>query len=230
MAPAEPERGGGAGRGVPDPVVVFLYGDYGCPFTYLTDRRLELLGRERPLEVRWRPLYLGPGARPVRGAGVGTRAGRREASEEAAGGLWEDVRRELEEAAAELDLPLRFPAAPVDSRESLQAAEFARDVGEACFRRLHRALFRAVFAEGLDLGDRPTLLSVAEGAGLDGAALEGALQDARYEGELVAAREEAERYRITGTPGLLVGRFLLIGAAPLEELRRTAERAVRATC
>lgn len=212
---------------MPDPIVVFLYGDYGCPFTYLADRRLEILADERPLDVRWRPLAIGPRALPARGGGVGAPAGRPGNGEGAWRDPWREGREELEAAAAELDLPLRLPSAPVNSQEALQVGEFARDVGEGHFRRFHRAAFRAVFAEGRDISDRTTLISVAERAGLDRTALERVLEDARYEGELAAAREEAERYGITGTPGLLFGRFLLIGAAPLEELRRAAERAAR---
>jgi predicted DsbA family dithiol-disulfide isomerase len=71
------------------------------------------------------------------------------------------------------------------------------------------------------------LLEVAASAGVDPGALERALDDGRYESELEAASAEAERYGITGTPGLLFGRFLLIGAAPMDELRRAADRAER---
>lgn len=208
-------------------VTVWFYGDYGCPFSYLADRRLELLARERPVAVRWRPLAVYPGARPRRGAGVSEPGAADETRGEAGAGAQEALRDELREAARALGLPFRATAAPADTREALQAAEFARDLGRAHFARLHRGLFRARFAEGRDIGSRRILLEVAREAGVDEEGLESALEDGRYEAELQSARQEAERYGITGTPGLLFGRFLLIGAAPLPELRRAADRAER---
>lgn len=204
-------------------VRVWFYGDYGCPFSYLADRRLELVGRERPLEIRWRPLSLYPEAVRRRGAGAGS-AAEADPLEPADRGEGEALERELTRAAAELGLPLALPA-PTDTREALQAAEFARDVGDAAFARLHGTLFRAHQGEGRDLGSRPVLLELAEAAGLDREALERALEDGRYRGELERAREEADRYGIEATPGLLFGRFLVVGAAPLSELRRAADRA-----
>lgn len=207
-------------------VPVWFYGDYGCPFSYLVDRRLELLARERPIRIRWRPLALYPAARHERAAGVGV--ARDPARDRRSGESGEDTLRvELRLAAAELGLPLRLPAPDVDTREALQAAEFARDLGVAPFRRLHRALFRALLAEGRDLGARGGLLEVAEEAGVDREALERALEDRRYEPALEEAREEAERYGIQGTPAILFGRFLVLGAAPMAELERAAERAER---
>lgn len=163
-----------SGSGGP-PVEVFFYGDYGCPFTYLADRRLERLGAERKLAVHWRPLAVHP-----------------------------------------------------ETREALQAAEFARDLGGDAFRRLHAALFAAAFLRGADLGDREVLLDVAEETGLDRTALENALADGRYEAELEMAAAEADRYGITGTPAFLFGRFKVVGAAPIPELRRAADRAAGA--
>lgn len=224
---------------MPD-VPVWFYGDYGCPFSYLVDRRLELLARERSIRVRWRPLALYPEVRHERAGGVGASRdpGRARGSEESAeaalesGGetlesVDEGLRVELRRAAAELGLPLQVPAPEVDTRGALQAAEFARDLGPARFRRLHRALFRALLAEGRDLGARGVLLEVAEEAGVDREALERALEDRRYEPALEEAREEAESYGIQGTPALLFGRFLILGAAPMAELERAAERAER---
>lgn len=212
---------------VPSPVRVWLYGDYGCPFTYLADRRLQLLARERPLRVIWRPLALYPEAVLRRAAGVGhgaswdVPAGQGEAGED------EALLGELRRAAGDLGLSLHLPAPRVETALALQAAEFARDLGYGAFQRFHRTLFEAYFGRGRDIGARAVLLELSEQAGIDREALERALEDGRYETELDAAREEATRYGITGTPGLLFGRFLLLGAAPLEELRCAADRAER---
>lgn len=189
---------------------VFVYGDYACPWTYVAGGRLELLAGERPLRVHWRPLPP-PGGRLVSGP-----AERLSGSE----------RQELQRAAAELGLPLALPAEAPDTREAHQAAEFARDLGEPSFHRLRRLLFRACLAEGRDVGDRGTLLELADMAGVDSTGLGAALEDGRYEDELETAAREAERYGIDATPTFLFGRLKVVGAIGVEGMGRLADRAL----
>lgn len=199
-----------------EPLPVFVYFDYVCPFSYVGRARLGLLAEERPLDVTWRPFEIHPGVppggRPVRELGVPPDE-------------WTSMERAVEEMARELDLPFSLPDVVASSGEALQAAEFARDVSLDTFRRLHDRLFRAYFAGGRNLGRREELLEIAAGAGVDREALRGALEDGRYESELRRAREEAERYDVTGTPTFLFGRFKVVGAAPLPVLREAAARA-----
>lgn len=199
-------------------VDAFLYGDYVCPFSYLLDARLRRLDDDLGLRVHWRPLTV-HGAVPSDGLPADQLG--REPEEQAR--LEAEVSRQARELGVELDLP-GFVA---NSHEALQAAEFARDVGEEAFRRAHRAFFRAYFVDGENLGRRETLLEVAADAGLDREGLEHALEDGRYRSELERASEEAERYGIEGTPTLLAGRHKVVGAAPAEVLREAADRARR---
>lgn len=200
----------------PPTVDAFLYGDYVCPFSYLLDARLRRLEGELGLEVRWRPLGV-HGAVPSDGLPAEQLG--RSPDEQAR------LRSEVSRQARELGLELEMPGFVANTHEALQAAEFARDVGEEAFRRAHRAFFRAFFVEGRNLGRREVLLEVADDAGLDREALERALEDERYRSELRRAEEEAERYEIEGTPTLLVGRHKVVGAAPAEVLREAADRA-----
>lgn len=198
------------------PIRVWFYGDYACPFSYLGWERLERLCRERALRVVWRPLELRPDLPPD-----GIRVARPEeifGGEEGAGRRWT-------EAARALGLPHDPPSFLPNTRLALESAEFARDLGDAAFRALHEGLFAAYFARGADLGDRETLLALASDRGIDREGLEAALEDRRYEAELQRAEEEALRYGVEGTPTLLFDRFMVVGAAPLADLRRAAERA-----
>lgn len=194
---------------------VFLYGHYACPHTFVAQGRLDVLASETPVAVGWRPLA------PARGdAAVDWRwiAG--------AGEDLVDVLPALRRDAAALGLTLSLPASPPDPRRALQAAEFARDCGADVFARLHRRLFRAVFEEGRDIADVDVLLDLAVDAEVDREGLSAALDDGRYETALREAEEEAERYAIDATPTLLVGRYKLVGAAPLDVLRATLGRVV----
>lgn len=194
-------------------MTVYAYWDYACPFSYLGWHRIERLRRERSLRIRWRPLEL-------------RRLQATDGEAPSAEGLpVEAVEEELARVAAEESLPFALPRPLPDSHDALQAAEFALDVGRPVFERLHGALFRAVFVEGLDVGDRDRLLERAAVEGVDPEALGAALEDARYEAELDTALEEARRYGIEGTPTFLFERYMLVGAAPLAEMRRAAERA-----
>ena len=190
----------------------FLYGHYACPHTYVTQGRLDLLASEAPLRVAWRPL-VPLGADDWSGA------------VEKGGSLPETV-QSLRRDAAALGLTLSLPPTPPDPRLALQAAEFAADCGGDFFQRLHRAFFRAVFVDGLDVEDRETVERLAEDAGLDREGLRAALDDARYEAVLSEVEAEAERYDVTATPTILLGKYKLVGAAPLDVLGKTLERAL----
>lgn len=196
----------------------YFYGDYVCPFSYLLDARLRRRAEELELRVRWRPLAV-HAAVPADGLPTGQLG--REPAEQAR------IEAEVSRQARELGVELEPPGFVANSHDALQAAEFARDLGEEPFRRAHRAFFRAYLVEGRNLGRREVLLEVAGEAGLDREGLEHALEDGRYRSELEHAADEAERYGIEGTPTLLVGRHKVVGAAPVEVIREAAERARR---
>lgn len=200
-----------------DPVQVFLYGDYVCPFSYVADARVRQLREETGgFVLHWRPLSIHPAVPsdglPVEQLGYSPDE-------------WTRIRREVAEQTDRTGLDLDLPDFVANSHEALQAAEFAKDLGAETFRRTHRALFRAYFVEGRNLGRRPVLLDVCEEAGLDRQGLATALEDDRYVDELQRAEDEASRYDIEGTPTFLFGRHKVVGAAPLDVLAEALERA-----
>ena len=204
------------------PVPAFLYGHYACPHTYVAQGRLDLLASEAPVRVVWRPL-------PPVAADEGETTeipGASWGRVTDAGGSISETLQSLRRDAAGLGLTLSLPSVPPDPRRALQAAEFARDCGAAEFDRLHRALFRAVFVDQRDIETDEVLLELAEASGLDREGLEAALEDGRYEQILEEVEAEAGRYGIEATPTILLGRYKLVGAAPLEVLGETLERAL----
>lgn len=173
-----------------------------------------MLASEAPVVLGWRPLPPVPGSAPGDWSGIASPG-------EAAADVLSALRRD----AAALGLTLGPPASPPDPHLALQAAEFARDCGAAEFARFHRLLFRAVFEQGRDIAAGDVLLELGEQVGLDREGLGAALEDGRYEAALRDVEEEAARYAIDATPTLLVGRYKLVGAAPLDVLRSTLQRA-----
>ena len=196
------------------PITIFLYGHYACPHTFIAQGRLDVLASEAPVTTGWRPLA--PPARDFPADWTGITG-----PDEGIADVLPALRRD----AATLGLTITLPPVPPDPRLPLQAAEFARDCGAEVFARFHRRLFRAVFEDARDVADAGVLLELAEEAGVDREGLGAALEDGRYEAALREAEEEAERYAIDATPTLLIGRYKLVGAAPLDVLRSTLERA-----
>lgn len=199
-----------------EPVRVYAYWDYSCPFSRVAAHRIRRLADERPLDVSWRPYEIHPGLPeegiPAKELGY-------------APDDWSRLLEEVDEMARREGLELRVPSFVPRTSEPLQAALFARDLGRDAFRRLHRALFQAFFAEGINIGRREALLEVAGRADVDREGLSRALEDERYAEELRRVRSEAERYDIDGTPSFLFGRHKVVGAAPMEVLREAAGRA-----
>ena len=208
----------------PDPVRVFVYFDYSCPYSYLAVTLLETAACTTPLRVVWRPLEIRSeiGTEGLAIAPVEMRSGAEGEVENSADPDWS----ELGERAAELGVPLYRPEKWPATRVALQASEFARDLSEEAHRRLHRAIFRAHFVRGMDIGRVDHLLQLATEEGIDTEALAAALEDGRYLEELARTESEAERYGIHQTPVFLFERFKVVGAAPTDVLLEAARRAV----
>lgn len=184
-------------------VKVMVFSDFTCPFSYVTEEALRRIGEEMPLEVRALPFELYPAPEPLPPApDTG----------------WEDVLRPL---AAEVGITLRPPASAMRTRKAHEAARFAaqRDAGPA----MRGAIFRAVFAEGRDVGRIDVLSALAGEVGLDPTETRVVLDVDTFAAEVAREEEAARRAGVTATPTLVIGEGaearVLAGAMPLAELR-----------
>lgn len=190
------------------PLIVWLYGDISCPWTYLVLGRLRRLEQraEGRFAVGWRPLPIVPvrsGSDPEPEK-PGDRAGPRVA---------ENIGPDLEEFRR-MGLSYERAPSPTIALDALRAVEFARDLSAGLADRVLDGLFRHGFAGGAKLDSREALIGVCEELGLDREGLTQALSDGRYDLELERAEAEAERYGIGSVPTVLAGRNKLVGAAP----------------
>jgi predicted DsbA family dithiol-disulfide isomerase len=118
------------------------------------------------------------------------------------------------------DLGVRFGTLTLmsNSRQALQAGEFAKDHG--LFVPFHEALFRAYFTDLRDIGDRQVVLDVAGETGLDASALDAALDNGAYMHRLEAATRLAREKGVTAAPTFeIAGQERIVGAVPLETFR-----------
>ena len=160
--------------------------------------RVEQLREEFPLDVEWWPYELRPGT-PPEGIPLERIVG--------GGGYTSQYLAYVEEAAAQAGIRMKRRALLPNSRPSLEAAEFAREAGR--FEPLHRALFRAYFEEGEDIGDEKVLARLAGECGLDAGALVAALRERRYEKLVDEKVRWAYEQNLGGVPA-----FIFCPAAP----------------
>lgn len=177
---------------------------------------MERLSAEFALDIEWRPYELHPEIPPE---GITPRQlfGSRRRGDDYMGMLREEGEKE--------SLDIKPPQRIANSAVSLEAAEFARDQGEEAFACLHRALFKAYFSHGLDIGDRKVVVPLAAECGLDGDQLVVALKDGRYKDRVRESIEWARRSAITGTPTFIFDeRFVLVGAQSYDVFQKVTER------
>jgi predicted DsbA family dithiol-disulfide isomerase len=183
--------------------------------------RVEQLRQEFPLDVEWWPYELRPGT-PTEGFPLERVAG--------GGAYTSQYLAYVEEAAARAGLRMKQRTLLSNSRPSLEAAEFAREAGR--FEVLHRALFRAYFEEGEDIGDEKVLARLASECGLDGGALVAALRERRYERLVDEKVRWAYEQNLGGVPAFIFcpsgcskeAGFVVVGAQEYDVFKDVTER------
>ena len=98
-----------------------------------------------------------------------------------------------------------------NSRMSLEASEYARDMGK--YELFHERMFYTYFTESKDIGILEVLTESARVCGLDADELLQALKERRYAHRLEESRKEAEKINLTGVPTFIInGRTKVVGA------------------
>ena len=114
-----------------------------------------------------------------------------------------------------------------NSRLSLEASEYARDMGKHA--QFHEHIFHAYFTRAMDIGDAGKLCDLATKCGLDAIDLMHALQDHRYQPRLDAARKEGLKIQLTGVPTYIINdRHKIVGAQPVETFKDLLDKILKA--
>ncbi len=87
-----------------------------------------------------------------------------------------------------------------------------------------RAVYRAEFAEGRNIGDTAVIISIVQTLGHDGAAALARAQSDEIKSRLRAQTEEAQRLGIFGAPSFVAGGELFWGNDRLEQALEFAKR------
>jgi predicted DsbA family dithiol-disulfide isomerase len=105
-----------------------------------------------------------------------------------------------------------------NSRQALEAGEFARDQGKD--HLFHDRIFKTFFEEGQDIGRLEVILQIGAEIGLNTGELAEALKDGRYLDRLEQVQAEARLKVIRSVPTFIInGSERIVGAQPLNKFR-----------
>jgi predicted DsbA family dithiol-disulfide isomerase len=182
----------------PMPVVVFA--DFICPYSFIALDQMNDLMRDYNVELLWRPHWLHPEVPPT-GAAMPPQAAAEERRERTL--AW------LREMAPERAALVRFPNKIQFSLFAFEALEFAQDRGLAL--PFKTAVFEALWIEGRDIGQWPTLQAAANKVGLDSEELGRVLSRQSYRRRVHEALQLARDAGVTKTPTFVLGSYRIAG-------------------
>lgn len=194
---------------------IVMFSDYACPWCYLGRARLARALAEQPRLVTIVPFPLSPDTPPggrdlgayLRSKGIDARA--------ALARLVPLMKAEGLEYPSELEGRRQYATARAQEL-ALWTAAHAPERLDA----LHDRLFRAYQVENLDIGDLDVLERLAGELGLAAAEARAALERGEHASERESAWQLARQAGVTGVPTYVLGGRGVVGAQPVELLRR----------
>jgi predicted DsbA family dithiol-disulfide isomerase len=104
-----------------------------------------------------------------------------------------------------------------------EAALWADQHGDG--EAFRRSIYRAYFADGLNIGSTELLVGFADALNLDSGDLRSALVEGRYRSRVNEQFEFARGAGVTGVPAYIAGRYMMVGAQPYEVFCKLVEAA-----
>jgi predicted DsbA family dithiol-disulfide isomerase len=196
------------------------WADYVCPFCYLQMGVLDRFIKESrvPFVLEWHAFELRPD--PI--ALI-------EPDGEYITSIWLNAVYPL---AAERNVKMKLPPFAPRSRLAFETAFFSRTVER--FDNVHRALFKAYFEDGRDIGNVDVLLDIASECGVDRKALAASLAGRRLKTAIEDDEAVAGRLGVTGLPFVMLSSssdgartrppVVVRGVAPVEHMTAALDR------
>ncbi len=188
--------------------------EFASTYSYPAAMRIEPLARAEGVQVLWRPFLLGPIFRAQ-----GWTDSPFNLYEAKGRYMWRDLERVCAGLGIAFRRPSQFP------RNGLLAARIACLHAEAPWLpEFVRSVYRANFAEDLDISEAPLLERRLDALGQSGAAILAQAQSPEAKDKLRAQTERAAALGIFGAPSFIAGGELFWGndrlAAALDWLKR----------
>jgi 2-hydroxychromene-2-carboxylate isomerase len=191
----------------------FFY-EFASTYSYIAAMRVAPLAKAAGVTVRWRPFLLGP---IFKAQGWDTSP----FNLYPAKGRY--MVRDCERQCAALGLAFRLPEPFPQS--SLMASRVALvALAEGWGEDFSRAVYRAEFAEGRNIGEPVVIAEIVQNLGRDGAAALARAQSDEIKAKLRGETEEAQRLGIFGAPSFVAAGELFWGNDRLDQALDCARR------
>lgn len=138
----------------------------------------------------------------------------------------EPAQQRLRELMQEAGLPYGNRSHTYNSRKAQELGKWADSLegegpdGKPRGEALHRALFHAYFADGVDISQIDNLIRITEAAGFDGKAARQALESRAFVEAVDLDWQRSHHEGITGVPTFTSGQLMVVGCQPYEVLER----------
>ncbi|WP_192985038.1 2-hydroxychromene-2-carboxylate isomerase [Pseudomonas sp. EggHat1] len=188
---------------------VEFFFDLGSPASYLAYTQLPDLCRVAGAELVYRPMLLG---------GVFQATGNASPAMIPAKGRY--MIRDLARFAERYGVPMRFnPHFPINTLTLMRLLVSVQMHQSERFDDALQALFRAIWVDGVNMGDPAKMAGVLVAAGFDAAVLQVQIAEPAVKDALKATTEEAVKRGVFGAPTCFVGGEMFFGQDRLDFVR-----------
>ena len=188
---------------------VEFFFDLGSPASYLAHTQLPDLCRDAGAELVYRPMLLG---------GVFQATGNASPTMIPAKGRY--MIRDLARFAERYGVPMRFnPHFPINTLTLMRLLVAVQSHQPERFDDALQALFRAIWVDGVNMGDPAKVTGVLVAAGFDAAVLQAQIAEPAVKEALKATTEEAVKRGVFGAPTCFVGGEMFFGQDRLDFVR-----------
>ncbi|MBS7253724.1 DsbA family oxidoreductase [Flavobacterium branchiicola] len=205
-----------------------IWSDIMCPFCYIGKRQLETALEQFPneeIEIEWKSFQLDPTITPQSGKDVYTfLAERKGMSVEQS----KEMHKGVTERAKSVGLDYNFDKAIISNsftaHRVIQLAK-TKKLGD----KMEEIFFKAYFTDGRDLNNGPTLIELAEQAGLNKEEVLNVLTDENlFSKEVEHDIQEAQEIGVQGVPFFVFDRkYAVSGAQPVEAFVNTINEVLK---
>ena len=187
--------------------------DVGSPTAYLAWTQLPQIAKEAQANIVWRPMLLG---------GVFKATGNQSPVNVPAKGQW--MNGDIARWAQRYLVPFQFnPAFPINTLTLMRGATGIQMRQPERLEDYLRAVFKAMWAQPVNMGDPEVVASVLTAAGFNAAEFVALVNDPEVKAQLAATTEEAVKRGVFGAPSFFVGGELFFGQDRLVFVREALE-------
>ena len=185
-----------------------FYFEFSSPYGYFASERVAALADKHDRAVSWKPFLLGAAFK---------REGTQSLVSYPLKGPYS--KRDIERTAGYLGLPFVWPPGfPILTVHAARATLWAQENAPDRAVDLIHALYRRLFAEGVDIGHAGDVVAVAEKIDLDPAALEAGMKSDEIKNRLRAETDAALDRGVFGSPFFIVDGERFWGADRMDML------------